>query len=148
MNLSDAIALAAEAHRGQLDKGGQPYVRHPLRVMEAVAAHGEEVQVVAVLHDALEDASTRFGYRELIYLAHQLSLPQRRAINALTRLKGEPYLTSYIARCAANPMARVVKLADLKDNLRRDRLSSPTPEDEARWSKYEAALKKLEAENG
>ena len=51
--LETAIQIAAEAHAGQKQKNGQPYILHPLRVMARVST--EEEQIVAVLHDVLED---------------------------------------------------------------------------------------------
>ncbi|MGH2595885.1 MAG: hypothetical protein ACRDH7_07970 [Actinomycetota bacterium] len=55
MNVDDAVAIATEAHAGQVDKAGEPYIGHPLRVMRYVAT--EEERLVAVLHDTLEDTS-------------------------------------------------------------------------------------------
>ncbi len=51
--VEDAIALAVEAHRGQKDKSGQPYILHPLRVM--FSRNSEIERIVAVLHDVVED---------------------------------------------------------------------------------------------
>ncbi len=52
-SLERAIALAAQAHAGQVDKGGAPYILHPLRVMLRLTH--PEARIVAVLHDVLED---------------------------------------------------------------------------------------------
>ena len=60
MNLEKAIKIAVEAHTGQLDKGGNPYILHPLRVM--LSLNTEEERVVGVLHDVVEDCAPE-GYR-------------------------------------------------------------------------------------
>ena len=60
MNLEKAIKIAAEAHTGQVDKGGNPYILHPLRVM--LSLNTEEERVVGVLHDVVEDCAPE-GYR-------------------------------------------------------------------------------------
>ena len=52
-SIEKALQIAARAHEGQKDKDGQPYILHPLRVMNAV--EGEPAKVVAVLHDVIED---------------------------------------------------------------------------------------------
>lgn len=56
MNLQHAIEIAAEAHRGQVDKAGAPCIHHPLRVMFSVTT--EEERIVAVLHDEIEDGGS------------------------------------------------------------------------------------------
>ena len=50
--LEKALILAAKAHTGQVDKGGAPYILHPIRVM--LACEGEKEKIVALLHDTLE----------------------------------------------------------------------------------------------
>lgn len=133
--LEDAIALAAEAHRGQVDKGGQPYILHPLRVM--LKLDSEAKRIAAVLHDVVEDCgigcgeiNARFG-EEVAF-----------AVDALTRRKGEDY-HAFIERCGANDIARSVKWADLRDNCDLSRLSKITPTDIARVQKYERAIERL-----
>ncbi|MBW3599435.1 MAG: HD domain-containing protein [Planctomycetes bacterium] len=123
-NLDAAIRLAAEAHAGQKDKSGLPYITHPLRVMGRV--EGEAAQIVAVLHDVVEDTDLtlddlrRAGFSEEIVAA----------VDCVTHAKEQPY-ADYVIRCKGNPLARVVKLADLEDNsqlhralLRPDRVES------------------------
>ena len=56
MNLLDrAIQIAVEAHKGVLDKGGKPYILHPLWVMDRVRHLGQDAMIVGVLHDVVED---------------------------------------------------------------------------------------------
>ena len=108
--LEDAIALAAHAHRGQVDKGGQPYILHVLRVM--LRQEDETARLAAVLHDVLEDTQvTLADLRSAGY-----SEPVCAAVDCLTRRSGETY-EEMIERVATNPLARQVKLADLADNL-------------------------------
>jgi (p)ppGpp synthase/HD superfamily hydrolase len=129
-NLSLAIRIATEAHDGQEDKGGEPYILHPLRVMMAVK--GARERIAAVLHDVAEDCSEW----PLERLREQpFSGAVCDALDALTRRPGEDYST-FIDRCAADPIARVVKMADLKDNMNLSRIKHPTERDAARVRKY------------
>ncbi len=138
MDIEAAIRLALDAHAGQKDKGGAPYILHPLRVMQAVAEHGETFMVVAVLHDVPEDSGEIRLFRDCA-----MTPERRRALSALTRSDGEAY-ADYIARCAADPIARIVKAADLRDNMDLSRIPEPSAEDRARVRKYAKALKRLE----
>ena len=133
MRLEDAIIQACHAHRGQVDKGGAPYILHPLRVM--LRMHTEDERVVAVLHDSIEDATDPKRQEELLWNAG-LTYPQWLALQLLTRVPHAPY-PSYIERLAVNTLARRVKMADLQDNLDLSRLGhEPTEADLARDSKY------------
>jgi len=108
-DLELAIQLAVEAHAGQTDKNGEPYILHPLRVMLAVAA---PCRIAAVLHDVVEDGD--FGLGDILALFGEET---RGAVDALTRRGGESY-EDFIVRCKANHIARHVKSADIRDNLR------------------------------
>ncbi len=138
-SLEKALQIAARAHEGQKDKNGQPYIFHPLRVMNAV--EDEPAKIVAVLHDVIEDTSVtaeelrREGFDEAVLTA----------VECLTHGKGEPY-ADYVVRCKGDAIARRVKLADLEDNsrpsralLRPDRIEP----DIARLRKYLLAYKFL-----
>jgi hypothetical protein len=132
-NLSLAIRIATEAHDGQEDKGGAPYILHPLRVMMAVRDPRE--RIAAVLHDVAEDCPEW----PLERLQEQpFSGAVCDALDALTRRRGEDYWT-FIDRCGADPIARVVKLADLKDNQDLSRIKRPTEQDWDRMHKYAKA---------
>lgn len=114
--LADAIILAVTAHRDQVDKVGQPYYLHLIRVMTKVPTEAE--QIVAVLHDLLEDTPYSVDYlRSMGYSAEVLA-----ALDCLTRHADETY-EDFIDRLKPNPIARRVKLADLKDNMDLTRLS-------------------------
>jgi len=137
--LDDAIVLAVQAHRGQVDKAGEPYISHPLRVMARV--RGAVEQIAAVLHDVVEDSPytlddlRRLGYGEELVAA----------VDCLTRRNGETY-EQFIARVMTNPAARRVKLADLKDNMDIRRLGDITEKDRERLARYRAAWAALMAD--
>jgi len=135
--LEDAIRLAEEAHKGQVDKAGQSYIMHPLRVMLRCKRPVE--MIVAVLHDVIEDTDiTMDALRTNGYPPEVLE-----ALDCVTKRSGEDY-DSFVARAAANPVARAVKLADLEDNLDTTRLPQPlTHADRQRMRKYRMAYQKL-----
>src|SRR6516165_4662820 len=112
--IEKALQIAAGAHEGQKDKEGLPYILHPLRAMMSV--QGEEAQIVAVLHDVIEDTSVTADDLRRAGFSEQLVA----AILCVTHRKDESY-ADYVVRCKANAVARQVKLADLTDNWRLDR---------------------------
>lgn len=136
--IEDAIALALQAHRGQLDRAGQPYILHPLRVMMLVS--GIEARIVAVLHDVVEDTPTTLddlralGYSEAIVTA----------VDHLTRRDDETY-EQFIERIKPHPLARHVKLADLMDNMDLRRIDHLGEGDLERLRRYQAAWHALYA---
>lgn len=138
--LERAIEIAASAHAGQLDKSGEPYIAHPLRVALPFVRSGDETRaIIAVLHDVVEDSDWTFarlsdeGFGEDII----------EAVNALTRPEGESY-DVFVKRAAANELARPVKLADLRDNLAATRMAKLSAEDRERLlAKYAGALQTL-----
>jgi GTP diphosphokinase / guanosine-3',5'-bis(diphosphate) 3'-diphosphatase len=129
--LERAIAIAAEAHAGQLDKGNQPYILHPIRVM--LRLNTENERIVAVLHDVVEDTSISFeklvkeGFSEAVV----------EAIKLLTKLNGETRVEAAL-RAASNPLSRAVKLADNAENMDISRIQNPSQKDFARVKEYEA----------
>jgi GTP diphosphokinase / guanosine-3',5'-bis(diphosphate) 3'-diphosphatase len=128
--LERAIELAAKAHAGQVDKGGQPYVLHPLRLMFAVRTLHE--RMAAVLHDVVED--TDITLDDLV--SERFPTEVVAAVQALTKRPGESRIEA-AHRAAADPIARVVKLADVTDNLDLSRIAAPTEKDFARLKEYE-----------
>jgi len=108
--LEKAILIATEAHTGQVDKGGNPYILHPLRVM--LAMHSEETRIVAVLHDCFED--TDVSAEDLRQAGFSGEIID--AVAALTKQAGETY-ADFIRRAKKNPLARIVKIGDIKDNM-------------------------------
>lgn len=135
-NLDVAISIAVEAHRGQRDKGGRPYILHPLRLMFRFEA--EEEMIVAVLHDVVEDCDIE--YEDLERLGFSRAVVD--AIKCLTREEGESY-EDFICRASSNDLARKVKREDVMDNLDVKRLSDIGEKDLQRIERYHHALKVL-----
>ena len=137
-SLEHAIQLAVQCHAGQVDKGGAPYILHPLSVMRAV--DGYKTKIAAVLHDVSEDTGIRPSSLE----AAGFPLVSVIAIEILTHPRGEPY-TDYIERVSQNRMATIVKVADLLDNMDFNRIKAPlTEDDEVRLDKYTRAFRMLQ----
>lgn len=130
--LERAIELAAWAHAGQRDKGGQPYILHPLRVMMAVTTDAE--RIAAVLHDIVEDTSITFD--DLV--AEGFADDVVDAIRALTKFEGETREQA-AKRIVRDPIARAVKLADIADNMDLTRIPVPSERDHARLREYAVA---------
>ena len=128
-----ALSIATEAHRGQFDKAGIDYIEHPIYVASQVDT--EEEKAVALLHDVIEDSP--FTAEELL-LAGLLETVVT-AVQILSKKKGQDYQT-YLENVKSNPLARVVKLADLKHNSDLSRLSSVTDKDLERLEKYKKAI--------
>jgi (p)ppGpp synthase/HD superfamily hydrolase len=133
-DLERAIAIAVEAHAGQRDKSGAPYVLHPLRVMLSLPSNDE--RIVAVLHDVCEDCP---GWTFERLRAEGFSERILTALNSVTKRDGEAY-EDFVRRAADNPIGRAVKLADMEDNCDLSRISSPTERDFARIEKYKKAI--------
>jgi len=138
-DLEEAIRIAVEAHRGQKDRAGAPYVLHPLRTMLRVRTDAE--RMAAVLHDVVEDTAwTLDDLQARGFPAEVLD-----AVDALTRRPGEDYDAS-VERAAAHPVARRVKRADLEDNLDLRRLDAVTADDVERLGRYLRAWRRLSAD--
>lgn len=142
MKWTDALRLAVGAHAGQLDKAGQPYILHPLRVSMRIAritGYDEPAAVVALLHDVLEDTDTDVW--DLISEGYSDEIIQ--AVEAITHHEGESYI-DYLKRVKQNDIALIVKLADISDNLGPERLDLLEPELAVRLiEKYGIALETL-----
>ena len=133
-----AMKLCYEAHQGQIDTSGIPYVFHPINVAEQMS--DEATTIVALLHDVVEDTDytlddlTRMGFDDTV----------TDALALLTHKKGVPYL-EYVAKLKNNPIARAVKLADLRHNSDLSRLDEMDEKAKSRLEKYKAAIELLEA---
>src|SRR5712692_11957180 len=134
--LERAIEIAAGAHAGQEDKGGAPYILHPLRVMLSVKEPAQ--RIAAVLHDVVED--TPWTLDEL--RAEGFSDEVLRAVDALTKRENEDYL-AFVDRVGRDPVARAVKIADIRDNMDVSRIAKVTDRDRERLEKYRQALARL-----
>ena len=139
MNLERAIAIATEAHAGQVDKAGTAYITHPLRVMRA--QNNDEARIVAVLHDVVEDCEA-WTFERLE--AEGFSPTIIEALRLVTKIQGEPY-EDFVRRAASNSISRAVKLADLADNMDVSRLPALTEKDRERLEKYRKAMAVLES---
>lgn len=132
-----AIEIAKRAHADQVDKAGKPYIHHPLRMLVSVTT--AEERIVAVLHDVVEDSEITLddlreeGFSEAVITA----------VEVLTKQDGESRIEA-ARRAAANPIARKVKLADVRDNMDLSRIPDPSDEDRARLAEYERVKALLE----
>lgn len=131
MMLANMLLIATNAHAGQFDKGGKPYILHPLKVMHYLKTEDEELQCIALGHDLIED--TNVTYSELIGAG--MSARVIEGIRALTKVRGESYL-EYKQRVLQNRDAMLVKLCDLRHNTDIRRLKGITDKDVARIAKY------------
>lgn len=134
-----ALKMCFEAHKNQVDKSGMPYVFHPFHLAEQM--QDEDTTTVALLHDIVEDTDYTIddlrskGFSEKVI----------EAIELLTHDPVVPYM-EYVAQIKKNPIAKAVKLADLKHNSDMTRLESITAKDEERAEKYRSAIELLEGE--
>ena len=131
-----AMKIAYKAHEEQADALGAPYIFHPARVG---AAFDTEAEVcVGLLHDVIEDTEVtiedlrKAGFTEDIL----------KALSLLTHEKSVPYM-DYVAAIAENPLARAVKIEDLKDNIKRE--PEGEKRNEKRFEKHIRALEYLES---
>ena len=135
-SLEEAIILAANAHRGQKDKAGAPYILHPLRLMMQMKSETE--RIVTVLHDLIED--TACSLEELSKAGYSQEILD--ALDCLTRRHDETY-SAFIERVKENPLAVKVKLADMEDNLNIKRLKSIAEKDLLRLNRCLKAWQSL-----
>ncbi|WP_109078467.1 HD domain-containing protein [Aggregatibacter kilianii] len=139
MTLSTRAELFAKSiHHNQMDKAGRPYVEHLQAVVNNLVEPSDEMMAVAWLHDSVED--TEITLNELSrYFGDTVS----DAVSAITKVKEEPY-DKYLSRVKANPIARLVKIADLTHNMDLSRLPVVTEKDLVRQEKYVKAKAFLE----
>jgi (p)ppGpp synthase/HD superfamily hydrolase len=142
-SLERAIEIAVQAHAGVTDKAGSPYVLHPLRVM--LSMDSDVARITAVLHDVLEDCkdwtadrlkAEGFGPEILDALD---SVTQRADEEPFAGASNDEKLAGYlrfVRRAGAHPIGRLVKRADLEDNLDVRRLKVVTEKDAQRISRY------------
>ena len=130
-----AMKIAEKAHAGQVDKAGEPYIGHPLYVSEHVS--GKPEKIAALLHDVVEDSD--------MTLEDLKDFPEEivNAVDHLTRNKEQSY-ENYICLLRLDPIARNVKIEDLKHNMDLSRLKEVTDDDRQRVRKYEKYLKLLQ----
>jgi len=134
--LGKAIELAKTHHAGVFDKGGHPYIEHPLRLMENMDTNIEKM--VAVMHDLVEDTHITIAYLRTAGFSEKVLS----ALDCVTNRDNEDY-ESFIERIAQNPLATKVKLADLEDNMDLSRIPEPSKKDYKRIEKYKRAKTRL-----
>jgi len=129
--LGTMLVIATNAHAGQFDRGGAPYILHPLKVMHYLKSDDEELMCMALGHDVIED--TAVTYRDL----RDAGISERviAGIRALTKQPGQTYDEYKTGVFASNDAMRV-KLADLRHNTDIRRLKGVTEKDIARMAKY------------
>ncbi len=132
-NVSKAYQLALAAHKGQVDKGGKPYINHPVMVAKSVCTEAE--QTVALLHDIIEDTDMTLDDLRAEGFSEQVI----EAVDCITKRNKEP-LNQYLHRVKGNCLATSVKLADLAHNSDLSRISHPTETDYARTERYKKAI--------
>ena len=127
--LDIAIKIATKAHFGQVDKAGQPYILHCLKVMFS----GKTIQekICGVLHDTVEDTSLTLDDIEKAGFSKEII----ETVKCLTKLPKEKY-QDYLIRVSTNRTAIKVKLNDLNDNLDIKRLKKIEISDVERVNKY------------
>lgn len=130
--LAKMLVLATNAHSGQFDRGGSPYILHPLKVMHYLKTDDEELQCIALGHDVIEDTSTT--YQDL----RDAGMSDRviEGIRALTKVPGQTY-EEYKEGVFANEDAMRVKVCDLRHNTDIRRLKGVTEKDIERMAKYQ-----------
>ena len=124
-----AMKICFEAHREQKDKGGMPYVFHPFHIADQMDT--EKETCVALLHDLIEDT----GWTLDLLAAEGFPFDVLKALDLMTHDPQTPYL-EYVEQLSVNPIAKKVKLADLRHNSTRARLKKYTEKDEKRLQKY------------
>lgn len=133
-----ALKICFDAHKDQVDKTGMPYVFHPFHLAEQMDT--EDAVCVALLHDTVED--TDISFEDLINEGFNDNIIN--ALKLLTHNDDTPYL-EYVARIKENPLARKVKLADLRHNSDLTRLDLTVDKIPPKYSLYLEAIKYLES---
>lgn len=138
--LGKVLVLATNAHAGQFDRGGKPYILHPLKVMHYLKTDDEELQCIALLHDVVEDTDTSWKDLEALGCTERVLA----AVRALTKLPGQTY-DEYKEVVFANEDAMRVKLCDLRHNTDIRRLKGVTQKDIDRIAKYNRFFLEIQA---
>ena len=136
--LDKMLHIAVNAHHGQFDKGGNPYILHPLKVMHYLKSDDEELMCMALLHDVVEDCDVTFVDLEAIGMSKRVI----DAVRCLTKQRGQT-LAEYKEVIFSNLDAMLVKMADLRHNSDIRRLKGVTEKDIKRIAKYHAMYREL-----
>ncbi len=136
--IEKALAIALEAHKGQVDKAGKPYILHPLRLMTGLE---DEIEMIAaLLHDVIEDSDITAEDLKRAGIPEEVI----EIIGYLTKQTGEDY-DDFIERISNHRKASRVKIKDIEDNMDISRLETIGEVDLARLAKYHKAVKHLKS---
>lgn len=135
--LQQAIYVALDAHEGQVDRGGHPYVNHPFYLCTRFDNLG--TKVTALLHDVIED-SDKYTLDDIEEMFGKVI---RNAVDAISKRKGQETYQEYLERVKSNEIARLVKLADINHNLDKKRIPFVDEKYDRMAKKYEKALEYL-----
>ena len=144
-NLERAIKIAVSAHNGQTDKGGKPYILHPLRVMMSLET--DEEKIVGVLHDVVEDSDWTFEDLKSEGFSDEII----DALQSVTKNESEHGTDEgyyrFVERAKTNPIGRRVKMADLRDNMDITRIPAEHLDDKtmSRFMKYKTSVEILDS---
>ena len=138
--LDKMLVIATNAHAGQFDKGGSPYILHPLKVMHYLRSDDEELMAIALGHDVIEDTSVTYADLRAAGITERVI----EGIRVLTKVPGETY-EDYKSRVFGSVDAMRVKMADLRHNTDVRRLKGVTEKDLTRMAKYHAFYMEIRA---
>lgn len=139
--LKKAMAFANEAHKGQKDKAGNDYVTHPIWVSNHLS--DLKCKIVGLLHDTVEDSNVT-----LEDIEKEFGKEIRDAVDSLTKRENEDYL-GYVERASKNPIAKEVKIMDIRNNMDLTRIEGE-PKESDFWrleNKYKPAYRLLTGHN-
>ena len=139
MNLGIAISLTAEKFKNKVDKKGEPYILHCLRVMNKMNPKDKELQMIAIMHDLIEDTDVTLSQLRDMGFSERVV----RGVDLMSHNEEVPYM-DYVKNISFNPDTVKVKLADLEDNSNITRLKGLSKKDHERMEKYHIAFTYLE----
>lgn len=136
-----AALIAYNAHKDQSDKGGYPYIMHPIHIAEQMET--EDETIAALLHDVIEDTDIGFDYLK----KEGFSDTVINCLKILTKDPNEDYM-DYIRKIKkTGGIALKIKKADMAHNMIAERISKKIQSDESRMEKYRAAFNILNGQN-
>ncbi len=138
--LNAMLVLTVNAHSGQFDKGGKPYILHPLRIMHRLRTQDEELQCIALGHDVIEDCDITYDQLREAGMTERVI----DGIRCMTKIPGESY-SEYKAKVMSNRDSMQVKKEDLRDNSDIRRLTGITQRDIERMQRYHSFWVQIEA---
>jgi (p)ppGpp synthase/HD superfamily hydrolase len=138
--LATMLVIATNAHAGQFDKGGNPYILHPLKVMHYLKSDDEELMCIALGHDVIEDTPTTYQFLRDEGMSERVIL----GIKGMTKVPGQTY-EEYKEGVFANVDSMKAKSADLRHNSDIRRLKGVTEKDVARIAKYMQFYSEIQA---